>query len=402
MPVPMLTLRRSGRWALAQGLLCLPLLAVACEGDLSSGDDSGDAPTGDGGAMASDLGDAPRADGGPRPDGATPDPDLGTDPEGVPIFVAQGHMGRVTVSCDDGESWTHDSSLDDSVRCFTDGFDCDHHPGSAKGLTWSPRNGGRFFATFGWGPAGSVQRSGDGVSWDPRTDETTFGGLSYGNDVVVAGARNARISTDEGETFGEGIGTGLEVHNVRRAGFAGGRHVLVGGDSGDTDIVWSTDGAAWSRPSTLPDECGHSIQNTGGIVDVGGTIVVVGGDGVACASSDDGDTFVASTIRDGLTSHAVSHGGEVFVWSRGEVHRSSNGTEWSSSATTPDDLHLGAVAVSDDGTFVGVRGGWQNWYGDQEFYRSEDGVSWETLGGGSFTGSHPIRDIHFGRVAACP
>lgn len=399
MRVQHVTFRRSGLWAFANALLCLPLLALAC------GDDDGgttDDPTIDGSVPSGDLGSDP-IDGGPRPDGFAPgDPDLGSDPEGVPMFVAQGHMGRVTISCDDGRSWTHDSSLDDSVRCFTDGFDCDHHPGAGKGLTWSPRNGGRFFATFGWGPAGSVQRSDDGVSWDPRTEETTFGGMSYGNGVVVAGARNARISTDEGETFGEGIDTGLDVWNVRRAGFAGGVHVLAGSDSGDNDIVHSADGESWSRPSTLPAACGGSIQTSGGIVDVGGRIVIVGGDGTACTSTDGGDTFTETSIGADTGSHAVSTGDEVLVWSRGQVHRSSNGTDWTSEATTPGDLRLGPVAVSDDGTFVGVRGGWQVWYEDQEFYRSEDGVTWETLDAGSFTGSHPIRDIHFGRVAACP
>ncbi|MBO6933822.1 MAG: hypothetical protein JJ863_02565 [Deltaproteobacteria bacterium] len=402
--VPNLSLRRSGLWALAQGLVCLPLLALACEGDLSSDDDSSDVTPADGGPMIGDSGTEPGVDGGPRPDGSTPDdPDLGPpDPDGVPIFVAQGHMGRTTVSCDDGRSWTNDTSMDDAVRCFTDGFDCDHHPGSAKGLAWSPRDGGHFYATYGWGPPGSVRRSTDGVTWDPRLEETTFGGLAYGNDVLLAGSRNARRSTDGGDTFEDGVDTGLMVWNVRRTGFAGGRFVLVGEDGGERDVVWSTDGATWDRPSTLPGECGGGIQNTGGIVDLGGSIVIVGGDGVACVSSDDGDTFSSTTIRDGVTSHAVSHGGEVFVWSRGEVHRSSDGSDWSSSATAPSDLLLGAVAVSDDGTFVGVRGGWQNWYENQEFYRSEDGVTWETLGDGSFTGSHPIRDIQFGRVPACP
>ncbi len=98
----------------------------------------------------------------------------------------------------------------------------------------------------------------------------------------------------------------------------------------------------------------------------------------------------------------MSTGSEVLVWSRGQVHRSSNGTDWTSEPTTPSDLQLGPVAVSDDGTFVAVRGGWQVWYENQEFYRSEDGVTWETLDASSYTGSHPIRDIHFGYVAACP
>jgi len=398
-PVHHAPLRRPGPWVLANAVLCLPLLGLACGDDGGSTDDD---PAVDGSAPTTDLGPGP-SDAGRRVDGSPSGPDLGPpDPEGVPVFLAQGHMGRTTISCDDGRSWTHDSSLDGSVRCFEDGFDCDHHPGAAKGLTWSPKNGGRFFATFGWGPPGGIERSVDGATWTPILEETTFGGLSYGNDVLVAGARNAQVSTDEGETFGERVATGLEVSNVRRGGFAGGRHVIVGSGSGDNDIVWSIDGGTWERPSTLPAGCGASIQNAGGIVDVGGTIVVIGGDGVACASSDGGDTFVESSIGGDGASHAVATGTEVFVWTRGTVHRSSNGTDWSSEPTTPEDLRLGPVAVSDDGTFVAVRGGWRTWYEDQEFYRSEDGVTWETLPDGAFTGSHPIRDIHFGRLASCP
>jgi len=52
-----------------------------------------------------------------------------------------------------------------------------------------------------------------------------------------------------------------------------------------------------------------------------------------------------------------------------------------------------------------VRGGWQVWYDQQRFYRSADGVRWETLAAGSYVGSHPINFIEFGYAPAgtvCP
>src|SRR5690606_5681333 len=89
----------------------------------------------------------------------------------------------------------------------------------------------------------------------------------------------------------------------------------------------------------------------------------------------------------------------------GSRHASSDGLSWMSTDISPANLRLGPVAVSDDGVYVGVRGGWQVWYGEQEFYRSDDGVSWTRLDPGSFVGGHPIRAIAFGRAAAsalCP
>ena len=147
-------------------------------------------------------------------------------------------MGRTAISCDDGQSWIHDTSLDDDARCFTDGLDCDHHAGSGKGLAWAPdgEGGGHFFATFGWGQPGGIDRSSDGVTWERKLGDTTFGGLAFMDDTLVAGSRTARVSGDRGETFSAGIDTGLNGWNARRAGVAGGRFVLVGDDS---DVVWS-------------------------------------------------------------------------------------------------------------------------------------------------------------------
>jgi len=392
-----LSLRASGRWALANLLLTTPLAVVACDDgmlmDTSDGGTTTDAstpPAPDGGAMTDEDGGAVEVDAFVPP-----------EPSAEPVFLLQGHMGRTAISCDDGQSWIHDTSLDDDARCFTDGLDCDHHAGSGKGLAWAPdgEGGGHFFATFGWGQPGGIDRSSDGVTWERKLGDTTFGGLAFMDDTLVAGSRTARVSGDRGETFSAGIDTGLNGWNARRAGVAGGRFVLVGDDS---DVVWSEDGETWSRPDTLPPGCGLSIQVSGGILDLDGTIVIVGGDGGSCVSTDGGVTFAVHTIRDGIGSQAVVHDGRVWVWSRGEVHTSTDGVTWVSEPTTPADLGIGPVAVSDDGTFVGVKGGWQQWYEAQRFYRSTDGVTWEELPEGSYTGSHPVRAMAFGYVDECP
>ena len=57
----------------------------------------------------------------------------------TPMFVAQGFVGRTTISCDDGRTWVADHSDDEAMRCFsaTPGSDCDHNGQRAMGLVCS-------------------------------------------------------------------------------------------------------------------------------------------------------------------------------------------------------------------------------------------------------------------------
>ena len=403
--------RNFARTARALGLAaasaagCAALVA-ACTGKMTDtageGADAGMPVDGDGGAgrdAHSPIVDAAAGerDGGAPGDGAVPSPDGGAGLVGV--FVAQGHAGRTTVSCDDGRSWIANQSMDDSIRCFSDGFDCDHHPGSAKGVTYGR---GWFFATYGWGPPGSIQRSRDGVSWEPVLEGTTFGGIAFGQDRVLAAARRPRWSADEGTSWTEHPDAIITVWNVRRSAWAphdDGRHVVVGEDSGDKSVALSSDGGdSWWHPTAIPAECGGAIQNEGGIAYGGGVILIVGGDGWACRSVDGGDTFTATRITDDVTSHLVWTGDRFMVWDRGSAWESADGQTWSGTPTTPADLQIGAVDVSAEGTFAAVRGGWNQWYDSQRWYRSEDGVTWTELADGAYTGSHPIRDIHYARI----
>ena len=99
-------------------------------------------------------------------------------------------------------------------------------------------------------------------------------------------------------------------------------------------------------------------------------------------------------------------GDRFLLWSQGQLHSSPDGETWTSTATVPADLLLGAIAYSPaTGTLVGVRGGWQVWYDAQRFYRSQDGgVSWSELGPSDAPRGHPLRFIAFGygeASAAC-
>lgn len=330
----------------------------------------------------------------------------GRHPGLVPMFVAHGHVGRTTISCDDGKTWVADQSDDDAYPCFTAGNDCDHHPGAANGITWGD---GWFFATYGWGMPGSVRRSHDGVSWEKVVEGTTFGGMAFGEGTVLAGARAPRRSLDDGASWADLGDVDMTVWNVREVGHVphdGGRFLLVGSDGDVEDMTLSSDqGQTWWKPTTLPASCGISFYASGGTAYGAGAIVVADGSGTACRSTDGGTTWETVTMPSGFESTLVWTGAEFVAWAQGTMLRSSDGATWTTTPTTPPDLALGPVARSDGGTFVAVRGGWDVWYDKQRFYRSADGITWEELPPGAFKGGHPIRAIEFGWAepsADCP
>ncbi|MBX3248845.1 MAG: exo-alpha-sialidase [Myxococcales bacterium] len=386
-------------------------VALACSGSLSSSDrgDAGDqeldppgardaSVTADGEASPLDA-DVASPDASPESDAAAPPPDAGGAPDGrVPVFVAQGHAGRLVRSCDGGRSWIDDQSHDDAIRCFSGGFDCDHHPGAGKGITYGRE---RFYATFGWGPAGGVFRSEHGARWSPLLEGTTFGGIAFGRDTVLLGARDARRSADRGDSWSSPISTSLQGWNVRRVGWvdAGepgdeGRFVVIGDGDGGPDMVVSGDGGrSWWRPTFPRGTCGNGVQSDGGVAFGNGVLVVVGSDGNVCRSTDAGRTFTAARVGAGIGSQLVFDGTRFFVWAQGRAFHSPDGATWTEQATTPS-VAPGPVAYHPTlRRFVAVRGGWQTWYDQQVFWHSEDGVRWSVA---EARGGHPIRFVAAG------
>lgn len=336
------------------------------------------------------------ADGRASDDAGSVDADAPEQPpEGVPIFVAQGDVGRTMISCDDGHTWTADRSTDPSIRCFDrsrGNFDCNHHAGAARGISFGE---GAFYATFGWGTPGRVLRSVDGARWEELVVGRAFSGVSRGRGIILAGARFARYSTDDGRSFAE-TGPTIVGYNVRRSAFAphgDGVFVLVG-EAGD--IAVSRDGGRSFERPPVPNDCGGNIQWSGGIAYGNGILLVLSGNGVACRSTDGGSSWSRATVGGSITSDLVFDGTAFLAFGGGRAHRSLDGLRWSSSAITPP-IDLGAIARSEEGTFVAVRAGRRD-YETQELYRSEDGRTWTPLPRGAFRGGHPIRFMAFGRA----
>lgn len=372
-------------------------LALGCGGDLTS-----EVRNDPDGSSSHDAGDAGTLDAGDPVTGDDGGGPIDPPPGSIPLFVAQGHAGRTMISCDDGHTWVANRSDNDSLVCFTGDLDCDHHSGAGQGITYGAEY---FFATYGWGTPGSVRRSQDGVSWETVLEGTGFSGLAFGNQRLVAGTHTPKHSDDLGQTWADGSSSDLSEWVTRRIGFVpthGGRFILI---SDGVDIVVSNDGATWWHPATMPADCGGSIQTQGGIAYGNGVAVIAGGNGVACRSTDGGNTWTSTRFADSAESELVWTGNEFLLWGQGVRYRSTDGATWTTTATNPPGLRIGAVASSDEGTIVAVRGGWQVWYDEQEMYRSTDGITWQTLASNAFVGSHPIRHIVFGHgktSAACP
>jgi hypothetical protein len=402
----------------------------ASEGDEASsgvGPGTSDGTVGTDGPGSGDT--DPDDSGSDSDDGSTGEPDDGL----VGAFVAQGSVGRTTLSCDDGLTWIHDRAYDtegapeacgvaEPVICWgsacsrydanagacemQDSCDCDHHPGADKGIAFGQ---GVFAATWGWGPPGAIKTSGDAQQWTTVVEPTTFAGMAFGSGTFVAIDRTPRISAD-GVTWVDGGEADFRneadevIWNARDVGFAdAGAGVFVAGASSDNgqDLLVSLDqGQSWTRPAGSW-ACGGDFE---GVAGHGDTIVVVHGDR-ACRSADAGASFTPVELAGG---RGVTFDGEQFVvWTSGQRWASPDGASWAATDLVIEGLpeghgfEPGPIARSGEtGTYVSVRGGWQQWYDDQDFYRSEDGVTWQVLPAGSFAASHRVRHIAYGRVDA--
>jgi hypothetical protein len=376
--------------------------------------------------MVQPTGEAPRADSGTaqgQPDAATLEPaadagptaaavDSGTGDAGapdsgtptvdagqarVPLFIAQGKLGRTTVSCDDGKTWIADRSEVPAGRCWdntagANNIECDHNLWSSTGLVEA---GGYVFATYGWGYPGVLRRTADGIQWEDVLPGHTFAGLAAGNGRVMANERTPYTSTADGAagSWTAQGDVGSAQWNVRQVGFvpaagqAPGRFV-ISLESSAGDVVFSDDdGAHWTRATTLPSTCGRQVSS---IRAANGLVLLFQNDGSICRSADRGVTWTWQKVADGFSSPGMVAGGELWVWNGATRWRSTDALTWVSEAGTPADITIGPVARAANGTLVSVRGGWDVWYAKQRFYRSTDGLHWEVLPLSAFVQGHPI------------
>ena len=387
------------------GWLVVLLIAACSATDEDAGPLGSNAPNG---PSATDL-DRDATASGPLP--ASPDgglvesstslpPDASTPHAGkVPIFVAQGKLGRTTVSCDDGRTWIADHSEVPTGRCWDaaspNNIECDHHSWSSLGMVDA---NGAFLATYGWGYPGVVRRSEDGIHWTDVLPGHTFAGLAFGNGRVLANDRKPWISSTNGTQGSWAVGGEADspVWNVRSIGFVpkgGGRFIITFESGTERDIRLSDDnGSTWQPVKTRPSECAASVM---GILHGNDVTLLVQRDGTVCRSLDRGDTWTLHKVADAFTSTPLFSDGSFLVWNGSTRWASSEGATWTNMPGTPN-VNIGPVARSTDGSFAAVRGGWDTSYDKQQFYRSTDGINWTTLPTTSFAQGHPITHLMFG------
>lgn len=323
-------------------------------------------------------------------------------PATASVFLAQGHYGRTTISCDDGKTWIQNKSADDAIRCFENDVDCDHNEFAARGIAWGDQ---QIVMTWGWGHPGTLVQSEDAANFAVTMSETpTYADVAYGNGRFVANNSTTKISDDGGLTWQDGgpLNINMNTRAIEWVPQSGGWFIVTGESGENRTIVRSPDGVTWTPASTRPPECGTYVI---GIGHGGDNTIVVSGKGHVCRSADAGDTWTLVPIADRFTSPPVWTGSEFYVYEGNVLHRSATGETWESEPLTPNDVSIGAVTRSPAGTFVAANDGWMTWYEKQRFFRSTDGKTWEVLPEGAFVGSHPINFIAHGTVApgaGCP
>lgn len=321
--------------------------------------------------------------GGSQASGGSDEPFV-PDPSKAGVFIVQGHMGRLMMTCDNGASFVVDQNRDDNVVCFS-GTDCDHNPNSAQGVTFGD---GQVMATFGWGMPGAVMRSVDGRNWTPVTTDTTFAGVAYGDGDWVGAAPIPWLSSD-GQQWSPRSEPVL-FHTPRRIDYtsaAGGRFVLF---FDGPDIQYSGDGGqTWTASNDPGTSCGKYSASGGGVL-------LFGEKGWACRTDDGGETFTEVTLPGTSESNLVYAEGQFKAWGRGEVYTSEDGMTFTATATSPSDLVLNGVAYSPEGVYLGYRSEWDGWYDKALFYRSTDGITWQETESATAAQGHPLKFIAHG------
>ncbi|MDB5389329.1 MAG: hypothetical protein JWM11_4975 [Planctomycetaceae bacterium] len=331
------------------------------------------------------------------------------DEEKIDVFLAAGKLGRTVMSIDDGVSWIHDKSDDDSARCWCEKSDphyveCDHDPRSFTGLAASAD--GWFYTQYGWGYPGTVRRSRNFIDWEVVRKDVWGGGLAVSANVVVSLSNGRRWrSVDHGITWTE-VSDSLDwgghpfVKNVGDTLFAVGREdrqFKISKDAGESWRLLPDVNAGWS----------DSIVVGNGILVSMGTRRLKDQPPVACTarSSDGGMTWSGQELLPGKTwaANVVFNGNEFVNWADGQRYHSLDGIKWTATPMTTGSLnpkHWSAnVALNPStGTYVAILNVWGNFYEKQKAYRSKDGISWRELDAEHFKGGHPLGRIILSRI----
>jgi hypothetical protein len=310
--------------------------------------------------------------------------------------MAQGHLGRTLMSCDDGQTWIRDRSDENSLRCWegANQIECDHTSNAARGLEYF---NGHFYANFGWGFSGSLRKSADGIQWS--TVRTGGWGAGVGgvlNQLVLLWQDNWHITADEGRTWRTQANSfGITFPHMSRLN----NKLLVSGRSG-IPVISNDGGNNWMPMQNFNTAWmnGTERRSDGGFAEGNGVIVAASEQSGSGRSTNGGISWSASNLQ-GATN-LIFNGTEFVAWYSGRVYKSTDGLNWSSQTSN---FVNGPIAYNpNSGVYVLISDSWGNYYERQRAYRSNDGVNWSQAR--TFNGGHPVFFMKHGTLpsGACP
>jgi hypothetical protein len=327
----------------------------------------------------------------------------------IDVFLAAGKLGRTVMSIDDGITWIHDKSDDDSARCWCEKNDphyveCDHDPRSFTGLAASAD--GWFYAQYGWGAPGTVRRSRNFIDWEVVRKEVWGGGLAVSGNVVVSLSNGRRWrSVDHGTSWNE-ITDSLDWGGHPFVKSAGDTLFAVGREDGQFKISKDA-GESWKLLPDVNAGWSDSIVAGNGILVSTGTRHLKDQPQIACTarSTDGGMTWAGQELLPGKTwaANVIFNGHEFMNWSDGQQYRSLDGIKWTATPMTTGAFNRqhwsSNVAFNPrTGTYVAILNVWGNFYEKQKAYRSKDGINWVELDAEHFKGGHPMGRIILDRI----
>lgn len=407
---------------MARSVGALVLVAlVACDSGSADagGTEAGSTSAGSTGNEASTLGPAttsqpstsgPGESSGVGPQGSSegstsedpPDTESSTgEPEGVPVVVSLAHGGQTARSCDGGQTWTdfHEFGIQD-----------DHSDYAAfGGLTYG---NGAFVAATGWGAAGRILRSTDGVTWEDLPDDAFVtpdgverpsngaSGVEFVEDGFVLFAGSYLWRSDDGSTWTGEVpetlaysGQFREVEYLPEPGL-----LLIATEAYDAQGSWtiqvSADGGeSWQSGTGATAGCGGYVQHVGGFAAFDGLLLLGGGTGPTCVSGDGGLTWEeAGDVGSEIADVGSYDGGFVVLVQSGELLASADGQAWVPLGNTG--LNGGRFAWDPELGFFGE--------GGAVYAHSPGGATWTDAISQPPEGYIQVREFAVGRLESCP
>src|SRR5262245_25357177 len=219
---------------------------------------------------------------------APPAPDAHVPPNGkVPMFIAQGQLGRTMVSCDDGMTWVGNHSWDkdgdpmmcgmvQDVKCGDPVCSyevagacvqkqcCDDTPDIPEGIAFGDT---AIVGAWGHGMPGALRTTTDGLTW--QTTQTSYAfSIAYGGGRFVAAGNSRTYWSTDGMTWTRGGDArfstmGSPVRSFGYAAYDTGRFVAISAGNGRDILISSDGGDTWWRPSEIPPTCAIQVGGNG-------------------------------------------------------------------------------------------------------------------------------------------